>query len=99
MNTNNLPQTNTHPTGSSRYTNTTFLKTSANYMVQALGEGIKQSLNGMDINVEFLTLTARSVVQTSGKAVKKLITKYTAAGREFTGGRFHYNNNTTLSHS
>jgi hypothetical protein len=41
------------------------------YGIEALGEGIKQSLNGMDINVEFITLTVRSVAHASGKGVKK----------------------------
>jgi len=68
-------------------------------MMGALEEGIKQSLNGMDINVEFITLTARSLAQTSGKAVKKFIAKYSFAGRQITERRFQYNNNTSLSHS
>jgi len=79
--------------------NAAFFKTSAKYMMGALEEGIKQSLNGMDINVEFITLTARSLAQTSGKAVKKFIAKYSFAGRQITERRFQYNNNTSLSHS
>lgn len=68
-------------------------------MVEALGEGIKQSLNGMDINVEFITLTARSLAQTSGKGLKQLISKYSAAGKQLAEKRYHYNSTTTLSHS
>jgi hypothetical protein len=90
--------TNITTTGNSGVSNNTLLKSSAKYVIEALGEGIKQSLNGMDINTEFLTLTARSLVQTSGKTVKQIVTKYSAVGRQLAQKRFHYNN-TTLSHS
>ena len=92
-------QTDTTAAAANRAANATLLKTSAKYMVEALGEGIKQSLNGMDINVEFITLTVRSVAHASGKGVKKLIEKYGAAGRQLAQKRFHYNSTTTLSHS
>ncbi|OOQ59950.1 hypothetical protein [Mucilaginibacter pedocola] len=92
------PQNNT-ATANNRGNNNALFKASAKYMVEALGEGIKQSLNGMDINVEFLTLTARSLVQTSGNGMKKLISKYSAAGKQMAQKRFHYNSTATLSHS
>ena len=99
MKTNSLYNTNTTTTGNGGISNNARLKTSAKYVIEALGEGIKQSLNGMDINTEFLTLTVRSLAQTSGENVKKLIEKYSAAGRQLAPGRFHYNNTSTLSHS
>ncbi|TFF39149.1 hypothetical protein [Mucilaginibacter psychrotolerans] len=92
-------QTDTAAVAANRAATSTLLKASTKYMVDALGEGIKQSLNGMDINVEFITLTVRSVAQASGKGVKKLIEKYSAAGRQVAQKRFHYNTTTTLSHS
>ncbi|AMR32608.1 hypothetical protein A0256_14840 [Mucilaginibacter sp. PAMC 26640] len=81
------------------FANSAFVKASAKYLADALGEGIKQSLNGMDINVEFITLTARSLAQTSGNMVKKFISKYSNEGRQLADRRYNYNNNTTLSHS
>jgi hypothetical protein len=80
--------TNITTTGNSGVSNNTLLKSSAKYVIEALGEGIKQSLNGMDINTEFLTLTARSLVQTSGKTVKQIVTKYSAVGRQLAQKRF-----------
>jgi hypothetical protein len=98
MKTQSLYNTNTTTTGDNRLTNTAFLKVSAKYVIEALGEGLKQSLNGLDINTEFLMLTARSLVQTSGKTVKHMVTKYSATGRQLAQKRFQFNN-TTLSHS
>ena len=91
--------TNTNTAVANQLANTTFLKNSARYMMEAIGEGIKQSLNGMDINVEFMTLTARSLMQTSGVAAKKLIAKYNTASHQLADRRMSYHNNTTLSHS
>ena len=103
MKTASLTQANINPTGTNPPATTgrypQMLKASANYALAALGEGIKSSLQGLDINVEFMTLTVRSIAQTSGKSVKKIIAKYSAAGRNLTEKRFQYNNNTTLSHS
>jgi hypothetical protein len=98
METATTYQTNNTAIGTGRGSANTLFKTSAKYMVEALGEGIKQSLNGMDINVEFITLTVRSLAQTSGRGVKTLIEKYSAGSRQLAQKRFQYNN-TTLSHS
>ncbi|MEO7212570.1 hypothetical protein [Mucilaginibacter sp.] len=98
MKTESLYKTNTNTAGNIPVANTAFLKSSTRYVIEALGEGLKQSLNGLDINTEFLTLTARSLVQTSSKTVKHVVAKYSAAGRQLAQKRFQYNN-TTLSHS
>lgn len=99
MKTNSLYSTTTTTTGTAGISNNARLKSSAKYVIEVLGEGIKQSLNGMDINTEFLTLTVRSLAQTSGKNVKKLIEKYNATSRSLAQRRYQYNNTSTLSHS
>lgn len=99
MKTTGTTQTNNTALATTGNANNAFLKNAAKYMMELIGEGIKQSLNGMDINVEFIALTARSLVQTSGNAAKNIMLKYNNASRQLADRRYQYNSNTTLSHS
>lgn len=62
------------------------LRNSANYVIDALGEGLKQNFLGNDINMEFLTLTVRSLAQTSVTAVQQFIHKHSTARAHHTEG-------------
>lgn len=85
------------------YTSTTAVarpqafKRSAAYVMDLLGEGLKQNFLGPNIDMEFLILTVRSLANTSAKAVQQFIQKHSVAGQR-TAKRFQINQH-TLSHS
>jgi hypothetical protein len=47
------------------------------YIIDALGEGLKQNFLGADIDMEFLTLTLRSYATTTVNALRQLVIKST----------------------
>ncbi|TSD67354.1 hypothetical protein FFF34_008160 [Inquilinus sp. KBS0705] len=49
--------------------------TPADYIIEALGEGIKQNFLGYSIDMEFLTLTARSIVVSGVSSIKQHVIK------------------------
>lgn len=46
-----------------------------NYVIGAIGEGLKQNFLGADINIEFLTLMVRSYAIASAKTIRSLVHK------------------------
>jgi len=55
--------------------------TATEYIIEALGEGIRQNFLGYNIDMEFLTLSARSLAATSISAIRQHIIKPIAARR------------------
>jgi len=53
--------------------------TTTEYIIEALGEGIKQNFLGYNIDMEFLTLTARSFAAASANSIKQHVFKPLAA--------------------
>jgi hypothetical protein len=53
--------------------------TTTEYIIEALGEGIKQNFLGYNIDMEFLTLTARSIAAASANSIKQHVFKPLAA--------------------
>jgi translation initiation factor 2 alpha subunit (eIF-2alpha) len=54
-------------------TDTNHKPSTTEYIISVLGEGLKQNFLGADINMEFLTLTVRSLASTSIKAIQQVI--------------------------
>lgn len=46
-----------------------------NYVIEALGEGLKQNFLGADIDIEFLTLTFRRYMIASANTLRGLVDK------------------------
>ncbi|MBK0378743.1 hypothetical protein [Mucilaginibacter segetis] len=59
--------------------NAQIVKKAVRYVIDAVGEGIKQNLLGYDINIDFLTLTLRSYLYTGAKSAKYFVTKHLPA--------------------
>ncbi|GAA4333058.1 hypothetical protein GCM10023149_39610 [Mucilaginibacter gynuensis] len=55
------------------------LKNTTTYVVDALGEGLKQNFLGADINMEFLTLAIRVMASASIKTIQQKVIKPIAA--------------------
>jgi hypothetical protein len=60
-------------------------------IVDVLGEGLKQNFLGNDINMEYLTLTVRSVASTSVKAIQKAVRPFTNRQHNNNGQRRQLN--------
>ena len=63
------------------------------YIINVLGEGLKQNFLGSDINMEFLTLTVRSFASSSIKAIQQVIKP---AGAKQRGQANHQFNQTSF---